>query len=90
MKKGITANYINKIIEEAMWSGKVKARWHPPDGFFTKSAEEIAGGLKSNSKSLGQAMSRINFYVNRAGDNLSSEDKGRLEHAKEILSRSYE
>ena len=88
--KRISAEYISKRIKESMWSGKVKPKWKPPDGFFTKSAEDIAGGLKSNSKSLGQAMSRINFFVNRSGDNLSSEDKGRLNRAKEILSKSYE
>ena len=88
--KGIRADYINRMIDEAMWSGKVKKKWKPPDGFFTKSAEEIASGLKGVSKSAAQAQSRLSFYINRAGDNLSSEDKGRLNHAKEILSKSYQ
>lgn len=88
--KRISAEYINRRIREAMWTKSVKPKWHPKEGFFTKSAEEIARGLKSASKSAAQAQSRLSFYINRAGDNLSSEDKGRLNHAKEILSKSYE
>ena len=87
--KRISAEYINRMIDEAMWTKSVKPKWHPKEGFFTKSAEEIARGLKSASKSLGQAMSRINFFVNRAGGNLSSERKSELSKAKEILSKSY-
>ena len=72
------------------WSGDVHEKWHPPEGFFKQSAEKIAHGLKSKSDSLKQAMSRLNFYINRAGKNLSAEDKKRLENAKDKLHRLYE
>ena len=77
-------------LEERKWSGKVETEWSPPEGFFTKSADKIASGLKANSKDLKQAMSRLNFFVNRAGKNLSADDKARLEAAKEKLRKSYE
>ncbi len=71
------------------WSEDVKTKWHPPEGFFTKSADSIAKGLKRESSGLQQAMSRLNFYINRAGSTLSSEDKSRLEHAKDVLNDLY-
>lgn len=76
-------------LGEALWSGAVKTKWSPPEGFFTQSAAKIASGLKRASGSLGQAMRRLNFYVNRAGKNLSAEDKARLNNAKELLSKAY-
>ena len=80
---------ISKLIDEATWSDEVTTSWHPPEGFFTKSANEIASGLKSNSKDLAQAMSRLSFFINRAGKNLSGEDQSRLEKAKDILDKLY-
>lgn len=76
-------------ITEAKWSAAVKEKWHPPEGFFTKSASAIATGLKAESKDLKQAMSRLNFYINRAGINLSADDIKRLENAKEKLRALY-
>ena len=76
-------------LYEAKWSGDVKEKWHPEEGFFTKSASSIALGLKDASKDLKQAMSRLNFYINRAGDNLSNEDHKRLEQAKSKLQKLY-
>ncbi len=78
-----------KELFESTWSADVTEKWHPPEGFFEKSAEAIASGLKRASKDLKQAMSRLNFYVNRAGKNLSSDDRERLELAKEKLHASY-
>lgn len=72
------------------WSGKVEEKWHPEEGFFLQSATKIASGLKRASKNLKQAMSRLNFYINRSGSNLSSEDKERLELTKEKLRKLYE
>lgn len=77
-------------LHEAKWSGEVKEKWSPEEGFFEKSATAIAKGLKAASKDLKQAMSRLNFYINRAGKNLSAEDKERLESAKEKLHSLYE
>jgi len=72
-------------LAEGKWSGEVKEKWHPAEGFFTRSAKAIASGLMAASKDEAQAMSRLNFYINRAGKNLSAEDHSRLEHAKALL-----
>jgi hypothetical protein len=71
------------------WSGKVKTKWEPPEDLFTSSATKIAQTLKRNSDDLKQAMSRLTFYINRAGTNLSKEDKARLELAKDKLKTLY-
>lgn len=76
-------------IDEKMWSGDIEAKWNPPEGFFTKSAAEIARGLKSASKDYAQASRRLNFFINRAGKQLSAADKSRLESAKAALRRAY-
>jgi F0F1-type ATP synthase membrane subunit b/b' len=72
------------------WVADVETNWEPPEGFFTASAAKIAKGLKAASKDLKQAMSRLNFYINRAGTNLDDESKERLESAKEKLRALYE
>lgn len=76
-------------ISEAKWSKGVKKTWTAPAGFFEKSAESIASGLKRAHGDLKSAMSSLNFYVNRAGKNLSAKDKDRLENAKEKLRALY-
>ncbi len=72
-------------LSEKHWSKSVKPKFHPEPGIFEKPAEEIAHYFKDESDSEKQAMSRINFYKNRAGKNLSSEEQGKLNHAKELL-----
>lgn len=72
------------------WSADVETKWSPKEGIFTKSAEKIASYLKKESDSLKQAMSRLNFYINRGGKKLSSDDKTRLENAKDKLHKLYE
>jgi len=76
--------------DEAKWSADVKTKWHPREGFFKQPADKIASGLKKASKSVKQAMNRLNFYINRAGDNLDPERKAALEKAKAILSTAVE
>jgi len=76
-------------IDEKLWSGDIEAKWTPPEGFFKKSAADIAKGLKSASKDYAQASRRLNFYINRAGKQLSTDDKSRLESAKASLRRAY-
>lgn len=71
------------------WSSNVDTKWEPPEGLFTKPASEIAKVLKANSKDLSQAMSRLNFYINRAGSNLSPKDKKRLDKAVKELHNLY-
>lgn len=76
-------------LDEKYWVKSVDTKWEPKEGFFEQSAEKIASGLKRASKDLKQAMSRLNFYINRAGKNLSAETKKTLELAKEKLHRLY-
>lgn len=71
-----------------LWSREVKAKWHPEKGFFEQPAEKIAKGLKDASDSHAQAIDRLNFYINRAGKNLSIDDKDNLENAKKYLRRA--
>lgn len=77
------------FLLEKKWSGDVETKWHPKEGIFTKSAKKIAKYLKAESEDLKQAMSRLNFYINRSGSNLGSADKQRLEDAKEKLRKLY-
>ena len=77
-------------VSEEKWSGAVKTKWTPPEGFFKQSAEKIAEGLMAASDSVGQAMQRLNFYINRAGVNLDEKEKSTLEAAKAILSKKAE
>ena len=65
------------------WSEQVHTHWHPPAGFFEQSAEAIADGLMAASDSERQAMDRLDFYINRAGDRLKDPEKFQL--AKQIL-----
>ena len=83
---------LKELLElyEKKWSSEVSTKWKPHEGFFTQSATKIASELKANSKDLKQAMSRLNFYINRAGKNLSADDYDRLQRAKDKLSKLYD
>jgi uncharacterized protein YkwD len=70
------------------WSSSVETHYHPPPGFFKRPAPEIARGLLRNSRDRTQAIRRLSFYRNRAGRNLSYEDRARLDHAMRILQAS--
>lgn len=77
-------------LTEKIWSAAVtkKAKWSPPKDLFAKgSATEVASTLKSQSKDLKQAMSRLNFYINRAG--VKAERKSILNAAKGKLRSLY-
>jgi hypothetical protein len=78
---------MRKIFEKR-WSADVETKWSPPVGFFKQSASKIATGLMAVSKDRVQAMSRLNFYINRAGENLSTDDRKRLESAKIKLKKN--
>lgn len=69
------------------WSEEVHTKWHPVPGFFEQSAQAIAEGLQANSDSYRQAIDRLDFYVNRAGDRLKDPEK--FQQAKEILRELY-
>ena len=72
------------------WSAKVTTdSTHPEPGLFTRSASPIAQSLASAEVSpMGPAsgMRMLNFYINRAGKNLSEERKTELNKAKLLLS----
>lgn len=82
------------------WSQKVHDTSNAmdlPEGIFTRSAKEIARELKeavlASDRTKGtkfqSAMSMLNYYINRAGKNLSDTDKKRLEQAKDELRKLF-
>ena len=81
----------DEAMEEAdkNWSDDVKTKNELPEGTFTKSAKEIADTLKKYSDDLKQAMSRLNFYINRGGKGLDKKTIAELEKAKELLRKLY-
>jgi len=84
----------------AKWSQKVTEKSNAMDleeGVFTLSPKEIAKSLKRSAETskrrktspFQSAMSMLNFYINRAGKNLSPTKKRRLEKAKDELRKLY-
>lgn len=62
---------------------------HPPKGLFTSSAATIARSLASKQvspKGPSSGMRMLNYFINRAGRNLSATRRGELEKAKNLLS----
>lgn len=86
-------DYVSKqllIDDGVMYEGKkenlsdVDTNWKPKEGLFlSKSPKGIANYLLKHSKDKNQAMKRLTFYMNRAGENLSN--KTVLNKAKELL-----
>ena len=75
---------LNLYIKEQL--SDVKTDWHPKKGLFTSDdPKEIVDYLMKNSKDQAQAMQRLCFYMNRAGDNLSN--KTVLNKAKQLLKK---
>jgi Protein of unknown function (DUF3175) len=76
------------------WSAKVDTdSTHPDQGLFNKNASAIAKALASRKvspKGPASGMRMLNFYINRAGRNLSSERHAELEKAKGMLSKIIE
>ncbi len=76
------------------WSAKVDTdSTHPDKGLFNRSASTIAKALASREvspKGPVSGMRMLNFYVNRAGENLSSKRRAELEKAKTLLSKFIE
>ena len=73
---------LKEYVEENL--SDVDVKWHPKEGLFTeKDPQKIANYLLKNSKDKGQAMKRLVFYMNRAGENL--ENKTVLNKVKELL-----
>jgi hypothetical protein len=71
------------------WSHNVTTdSTYPPEGIFTKDAETIARVMSSpevSPKGIGSGIRMVQFFINRAGKNLSPERKAELEKAKEIM-----
>jgi hypothetical protein len=71
------------------WSHKVKTvSTNPPAGLFTKDAETIARTMATklvSPKGKGSGVRMIQFFLNRAGKNLSPARKRELEKAKTLL-----
>jgi tRNA(Arg) A34 adenosine deaminase TadA len=84
--------------EALMTTGKPKKKWsaevttdstHPDEGLFNQSAATIAKALASKKvspKGPASGMRMLNFYINRAGKNLSASRHAELEKAKTLLS----
>ena len=66
-----------------------KSKLDVPDKLFTESATKIADFLFKKSTSLKQAISRVSFYVNRAGSKLNAEDKQKFELVKTKLRNKF-
>jgi hypothetical protein len=77
---------VNELLCEKQLSD-VKTKKHPPEGLFADgSAKKIADwAWSSHGGNLRKAMASLNFYVNRGGDNLPSDQKEKVEKAKELL-----
>jgi Protein of unknown function (DUF3175) len=73
------------------WVGTVHTdSTHPPRGLFTKSAGTIARVLATkrvSPKGPQSGMRMLNYYVNRAGKNLSASRRAELKKAKTLLSK---
>jgi len=80
---------LEKKKEEKQQLSDVKTKWHPEKGLFlNKDPKYIANYLIDNSDDIKQAMSRLVFYMNRAGENL--ENKTVLNKAKKIIHNKAE
>lgn len=78
-------------------TGKSKKKWirkvntestYPKKGIFTKDAETIARHMASKKvspKGIGSGIRMIQYFINRAGKDLSDSRKQELEKAKRIL-----
>jgi len=78
----------HRLVEADNWSSNVKTKHHTSEGLFKNgSADEIAKELKKEHKDFSGAMSALNFYINRAGDNIPN--KKNVEGAKEKLRKLY-
>jgi hypothetical protein len=83
------------------WSAEVTAHDNPLDlepGLFANgSAQQIAAALRKSAEDPRRhsddpyrtAMSMLDFYVNRAGDKLSIEQRAKLDQAKMALRQSF-
>lgn len=78
-----------RLVEADKWSSDVKTKHHTPEGLFKDgSVDEIAKELKrEHGTDFAGAMSALNFYINRGGDDIPN--KKNVEGAKEKLRQLY-
>jgi tRNA(adenine34) deaminase len=88
--KKTAAKTSTKKAPTRKWSAKVHTEsTYPEEGLFKQSASAIARALASKKvspKGPASGMRMLNFYINRAGKNLSPDRHAELEKAKEKLS----
>jgi hypothetical protein len=82
------------------WSADVTAHDHPfdlePGLFASGSAQQVAAALKKSAQDPARhsddpyrsAISMLDFYVNRAGANLSADQRAKLDQVKSLLRQS--
>ena len=74
---------------DPLWSAKVTTvSTFPPKDLYTKDAATIARVMATkrvSPKGIGSAIRMVQFYINRAGKNLTPIRKHELEKAKRIL-----
>lgn len=89
-----------KTPAKKKWSGEVTEHSDALDlenEVFKGSPEQIAKSLKKSAEESDRkksspyrsAMSMLTFYINRAGSNLSSDDRDRLNKAKDELRKAF-
>lgn len=90
-----------KVRQPAKWSAHVTrtsdALDLEPKVFSKSSPDAIARSLKRSAEASARrkaapyqsAMSMLNFYINRAGKNLSDARRGVLERAKDALRKAF-
>ncbi len=73
------------------WSSAITTdSTHPEHDLFNQDAQTVADSLyskKVSPKGPASGMRMLNFYINRAGKNLTDERVATLNHAKQILSK---
>lgn len=89
---------LDVLVEEAeaqhYWTKDVKTGqngFHTPAGLFKdgtakKIAEVVSQDYKAEYKT---AISRLNFYINRGGKNITPQIRAKVEDAKAILKKKY-
>ena len=89
VRRSRTAASSGKRQQVNRWSANVHTEsTYPEKGLFTKDAATIAKSLASkrtSPKGPVSGMRMLNFYINRAGHNLSASRKKEFERAKSIL-----
>ena len=74
------------MISLKEWLENVETNWSPEEGLFTKDDPNyIADYLLKHSEDRTQAMRRLVFYMNRAGENLTN--KTVLNKVKKLLEK---